>query len=448
MERAGKSSPNIESMSSMEILEKGLRVKRLEEIPVSSLHLEGALTDQAHIDELRGMIEDEGGLIIPLGVCAFFNENRRVIYEIFDGYHRGSALEALGWPFADAKVLYGRSREELYDLRVVSASSVRSVSFSRLIVWMQNSFEETDWYNKYNLSLAQVLGLAWQDSSGERLGLEPEIAEGAKTWARQKAKRWGRKDAAVLYQTMLAVENSSLDIVKMVRISPGGGKDGKGVLNPARFMAMVAELPRDISAQKFMMKLIINNNLLKEETAEVARALANAKDRKKMIARLKVNPRSVLGKGAKRADIPEVDEQLREVTSRQRIFTSGASVRSQLRPDDVASAREIQSLKTALAVINEKQVLTKDANGDPYWWLTFSGLSQDERMVMSGAFGEGTPLGDIADDIGKTVARVALLIASAHRKYILFLDDVRLKQRMRELKQELDYKNRHRGKNK
>ena len=137
---------------------------------------------------------------------------------------------------------------------------------------MRLSYENTE-FAKKGLTLLQAISLANQDTSGIKFKNFPsEEIDEVKKWVKDKAKKW-HKNIGILYQDMLAVEHGAPDIVEKVRLGKGGGTEGSGTFNPARFKAMVNELPKDYDLQRVVYELIRRFNLDQGEVAQVSKAI-------------------------------------------------------------------------------------------------------------------------------------------------------------------------------
>jgi len=286
-------TPTDEMLLPQQLIEQEISTERLEEVPVSSLVIEGSLVDPGHVRELAESMSGERGQISPLTVRARSNEQGIIVYDIIDGYHRANALKELEriWErpiMAACTVVYGCNDEELYDLRVLAASSVSSVKFARMAEWMTNAFKVASWENERiatlitsdRLSILQVFGLAMNDSSGIILKLTPQEALELKTWARNKAKKWGRPIGSIAVE-LRTIEQAAPDLVKKVS-KRGGGKKGKGVLTHARLGAIASQIPGEYGLQRTLVAICLSLNFDAKEigiiAAEIADAISNCDD--------------------------------------------------------------------------------------------------------------------------------------------------------------------------
>jgi hypothetical protein len=261
--------------SARDLLMRGERTKRQDEIPVDFIITENALIDPQHVESLAESMMGDRKQISPVTLAARL-EGGQVVYHIIDGFHRTEGKKIIQNKTGEkqsvlAVVLYGCRDEELFDLRVLAANSVKSIKFARMAEWMKKSFLATRWENKrigslivaQMITLSQVFVLAQTDSHGSRLHLEPGEVEELKNWALKKSKQWG-KPVGALVSDMRIVEVAAPDLVQMVR-SGGGGKDGKGVLTRARLETIVKNLPGDWEVQRQFAELALERNILAED---------------------------------------------------------------------------------------------------------------------------------------------------------------------------------------
>ncbi len=261
--------------SAKELLLMEVRTELQEEVSIDSIVQESALIDLDHAQNLAESMMGDRKQISPTTVRSRL-EGGRVVYDIIDGFHRCEGkriIEQLTGEPQTMKtiVLYGCSDEELYDLRVLAASSVKSIKFARMADWMKRSFHSTKWENqrihelveKEEITLSQVFNLAVFDSSGRNLRLASnEVAE-LKEWAEKKSKLW-RRSLSTLMLEMRTVELAAPDLVQRVRTG-GHGKGHKGVLTRARLEAIVTHLPGDWEAQRLLAGLAIDRNIVAQD---------------------------------------------------------------------------------------------------------------------------------------------------------------------------------------
>ena len=132
-----------------DLLLMGVETERLETVPISSVVVEDSLIDKGHATGLAKSMMGKRKQISPTTLRARL-EGDKVVYDPIDGFHRAAGKRLIEeWTGVkqslNATVLYGCSDEEMFDLRILSASSVTNVSFARMAEWMKQSFEKTRW---------------------------------------------------------------------------------------------------------------------------------------------------------------------------------------------------------------------------------------------------------------------------------------------------------------
>ena len=143
--------------------EYGVRVDRYESrLEVDGLMLEGKITHKKHVQDLTESMAGVTGQRIPIWVRARW-EDGEIVYDVVDGYHRSESFAQLGFEHCKAEISYGMSDEELYDERVKAAINVEAVRFSRQMMRMQMSFEESLWHER-GFRLSQLLSLVAGDA--------------------------------------------------------------------------------------------------------------------------------------------------------------------------------------------------------------------------------------------------------------------------------------------
>lgn len=283
-----KEAVDYSSYSPVDLLKMEVRTERQEEIPVDSIVQESALIDPQHAQNLAESMMGNRKQISPTTVRARL-DGERVVYDNIDGFHRTEGKRIIEQLINEPQtlktiVLYGCGDEELFDLRVLAASSVKSIKFARMAEWMKRSFFSTHWQNnriyelveKEEITLSQVFNLAQFDSSGKNLGLKPEEVIELKEWAGKKSKQWGRPLSTLMVE-MRTVELAAPDLVQRVRTG-GGGSGGRGILTRARLEAIVTNLPGDWELQRQMVNLAISKNILAQDLDFLAWSYAQARE--------------------------------------------------------------------------------------------------------------------------------------------------------------------------
>lgn len=142
--------------SAVDLLQMEVRTERQEEIPVDLIVQESALIDPDHAQNLAESMMGDRKQISPTTVRARLVTDEggtSVVYDVIDGFHRSEGKRIIQQLTGEPQtmktiVLYGCLDEELFDLRVLAASSVKSIKFARMAEWMKKSFLSTKWQNE------------------------------------------------------------------------------------------------------------------------------------------------------------------------------------------------------------------------------------------------------------------------------------------------------------
>lgn len=125
--------PRYSELSPLFLLQHNVETTRMELVPVNMIVQEEIAIDETHVKSLAESMSGTRGQISPMTVRARWLEDSKIIhYDVIDGFHRAAGLILIGKDIAKCVVVYGCSDEELFDLRVLAANSVRSVQFARV----------------------------------------------------------------------------------------------------------------------------------------------------------------------------------------------------------------------------------------------------------------------------------------------------------------------------
>lgn len=188
-----------------------------------------------------------------------------MVYDVIDGFHRAEGRKRSGIAEINATVIYGCSDEEMYDLRILAASSVRSVQFPRIAQWISKAWETTLWSRK-GLTVSQAFGLVLSDSKrSNNADLTVEEVIELKEWAVAKCTRWG-KTVGATYGILRVVAIADPELTRQVRTS-GGGKDRTGRITPVRLQAVAECFPGEANyaAQRAILRLAVERRYYAEE---------------------------------------------------------------------------------------------------------------------------------------------------------------------------------------
>lgn len=399
-------------LSPIELLREGIRTKRTEIIPVGNIIYEGAIIDTNHVKSLADSMSGDRGQISPITVRAREIRPGLIAHDVIDGFHRSAALSALGKDEAIAVVMYGCPDEEFFDLRVLAANSVRSVQFARVAKWMQSSFAQTEWAKK-GLSLSQVFSLVISDTTGQKLHLSPEESARAKAWVIEKSEKW-HKSVPTIWSEMRAIEVADPELVSQVRIK-GGGHKGKGVLSPARFMAVVTKLPHEYELQQRVIQIVLDANLIKTEAEALAKAVARVKNQPLELKNIFEDPNSAINA------VLVLENKDSTALSREYPPTNHYEINSGFMVPG----------RTNGLLPNEIEISNLPPEDQVCWWRTFPYLSEKERYVLTKVFDGGESFEEIADRKKTLSHRIIDLFKTGVRRYVIYRRNLEHRQECR-----------------
>lgn len=472
----------LSALSPLELLRNNIETERLEEIPLSSIQTEASIIDESHAIELANNMSGKRGQLSAIVVRAR-EEDGKIVYDVIDGFHRTAAKKMMGEDMIKANVAYSCSDEELFDLRILAASSVQTVQFPRIAEWISRSYQTTQWMNT-GLTVAQVFALAMNDSNTTRnANLPPETVKEIKKWVQEKSKSWGRS-AASIYQILRVVEDADPSLVRQVR-NQGGGKDRATAITPQRLEAVVAKFPGEVNypIQNAILQFVQDNRLSAAETATLVdsitlltKGLVNESNIKGVLAKINVRELiRVTKKGQEEKEVPKgtdestsdrdsnqsqngiyeptdheltiLEEQLGSASKDHRTVleengvrhSSGEIIYAQKigqgeggssydqRKTNEELLEENASLKKALeiasgGILHDNPDGKKNVDRQEYWWQTAPYLSSNERYAMETLFSKALDISEIADSLHILPMQVLSLIQSAcarRREYLI-----------------------------
>lgn len=240
-------------------------------VPLPLVYREDVPVDQAHVTDLTDSIRREArvgsrtGQLSPvlLGAVADFPK-----FPIIDGFHRVAALSQLERPDVFATVRPDCTWEDVVDLRILAATTHRSVRFSRLIEWVEEAWDFSQWADKIRVSQAFNLKVS-PNMTGERIGLKPDEVDEIKDWVDRKCEQWHVSHNS-LYQHLAVANIAAPDLVKEARERKGGHK--LEAVTPQHLGAIARLLPHRHEEQRMVAKVATDLKL----TVPRARALATA----------------------------------------------------------------------------------------------------------------------------------------------------------------------------
>lgn len=384
--------PRYTGLDPIDLLRNKIETTRMEFVPVRLIVQEAVIIDDTHANSLAESMRGSRGQISPMTVRARELEgSENIHYDIIDGFHRAQALMLIGSDNAKCVVVYGCGDEELFDLRVLAANSVRSVQFARVAKWMQNSFQNSEWFGR-GLTLSQIFGLVVSDSNRSNLGLSRDEVARAKLWAASKSKIWNRPTGSI-YLDIRTVEQAPPDIVSQVRIGQGTHGGNRGALTPARLKSIVSYLggEENFNLQRRVVSVVLAQNILAQEAGILAREVDKHKNEPARLEEIFRDPRETIELALKES-IEHSDSRSPSTTKKH---TNEAKV-----PPPASPVADIR------------------------WWRNFSGLSDGEKKALVLVFDKGLDLDEASSQLHMTPNQFFTLIQSGIRRYSLYLDNL------------------------
>src|SRR3989344_3310634 len=146
-------------------------------IPLGEL-VEDVAVEPSHVRELVQSIQDNGQLV----TIVVWKEEGRII----DGFHRLTALREAVQENALC-LSYSCDEEAFWNLRILSASTHRAVSFARVTEWAETAFSKTPWRDKIRAEEAFARG---RRGPAPRGGLTPQERRELAQWVEEKSRIW------------------------------------------------------------------------------------------------------------------------------------------------------------------------------------------------------------------------------------------------------------------
>ena len=136
------------------------------EVPVDDGHVQDLVVSML-TEEAKGTMN---GQLTPVLLAQVIGKER---LSIIDGFHRSAATERRGSPTVYGTIMPPMSEDEVMDLRILTATSHKSVSFARMYEWVSNSWTKTPWAER--VTAAQAFNLASNKKmNGRYIGVSPE----------------------------------------------------------------------------------------------------------------------------------------------------------------------------------------------------------------------------------------------------------------------------------
>jgi len=242
--------------------------------------------DTVHVRELADSIKVSG----PISPVLVREEN----LELIDGFHRVAAMKELGFESVEC-ILTPCDDETFWDLRIMSASLHKAVTFARAIDWVEQVFNLSPWHGKYK----SARSLFQQVSDGS-------TSQEAKNWVEDKAKRWGLAVNTIL-NWLRTKEQLAPDLLEEA-------KKAISEIGHGGYVQIAQGLPDRPELQRRLLEKTKREGLTSTQVSEVAKALRRAEDEKEVQSILKQPISRTEEQMVREAKVEKLLSQPREIT--------------------------------------------------------------------------------------------------------------------------------------
>jgi hypothetical protein len=249
-------------------------------VPLDAIYTEDVAVDMDHVRELqqsilaRAEVNKDSGQVADI-LLAQVPELDRL--SIVDGFHRVRALREMGRQAVLANVRMSCSWEEVFSLRIISASH-SSVRFPRIAGWAVEAWDSSPWAGKLEALQAFSLGFN-QRMTGANLGLHPAETVAIRRWVEQKSQEWHLK-AGTVYRYLNTVRSADPALVQEVR--DGKGRSGIPYITP-QHLAVIAQMlpgPENYDLQQLIAVSAKEHRLSTPQTRTLSNVAAAAENRR------------------------------------------------------------------------------------------------------------------------------------------------------------------------
>jgi DNA-binding CsgD family transcriptional regulator len=240
-------------------------------VPISYINTEEVPVDLPHAKDLADQMDHEAtlrgreGQLSPTLIGDVAGEARM---PIMDGFHRTHVLKSRAARQVFSTIRPHTSWEEVYDIRIVAASTHRSVKFARVVEWIDASWGLTPWANE--ITALQAFSMATNKRiSGSTFKVEsnqiPDILE----WIKERCEKWQRSPSSVFADLQVARQVAP-DLVREARATGQSKTRLPGTISPQHLKVIGGTLPNEHDKQRLVVEVIKGSNLSVDEAKAVA----------------------------------------------------------------------------------------------------------------------------------------------------------------------------------
>jgi len=227
-------------------------MKKYESVPIGQLVSDVAV-DPVHVRELADSIKVSGP-ICPVLV-------REETSELIDGFHRVAAMKELGFDSVEC-IVTGCDDEVFWDLRIMSATLHKAVTFARAVDWIDECFVSSSLRGRYKS--------AYSAFAATRQGKAPKDVQ---DWVENKVQKWGLT-VRTIEDWLYTKQTLEPDVLAEAR----GNPPEADTLSVRHYRAVASGLPQNPELQRPLVEKAKQEQLTAMQIEQVAEALRHADD--------------------------------------------------------------------------------------------------------------------------------------------------------------------------
>lgn len=237
-------------------------MKRYINLPIEKL-VSDVPVDPVHVRELADSIM-VAGPISPVLV-------REETMALIDGFHRVAAMKELGFSEVES-ILTPCDDEAFWDLRIMSATLHKAVTFARAVDWIDEAFKTSQYSKAYKNAFSLF--------QNAQRNVAPEEAQ---EWVQSKVKKWGLP-LGTLTHWLDSKERMTPDLLEEA-------KEGRRPsLRPEHYIEAAHGLPGRPELQRQVIAKAEQEDLGSTAVREIAKALRRAEDDEEIIQNILKQP--------------------------------------------------------------------------------------------------------------------------------------------------------------
>ncbi|MFZ3009827.1 MAG: hypothetical protein WA030_02300 [Candidatus Microsaccharimonas sp.] len=237
------------------------------EVPVDDGHVQD-LIESMLIEEAKGTVN---GQLTPVLLAQVIGKEK---LSIIDGFHRSAATERRRSQTVYGTVMPPMTEDEVMDLRILTATSHKTVSFARMYEWVSDSWSKTQWANR--VTAAQAFNLASNKKmNGRYIGVTPEEVVEIRQWVIDKCVRWGTVPTTIR-KVMVTAQNADPDLMSQARTRSSGHE--LVTITPDHLTAISNVFPQRYEEQRIIADMATSQNLTIADTKVVLEILKDIDD--------------------------------------------------------------------------------------------------------------------------------------------------------------------------